>query len=197
MSSHDQSGFTLTEIMIVMIIGALVITGVFSFFGSSINQYFRLQQESFAFADVAANSQRIASVMRGSTDIVSASANSITVYSYFSPYDQYASLITYYPDGTGTKLLADVTRLTANPPIGTVISGSLKTFTIIDNFYLPNGGSTFEYLNSAGGVLTQPITDMRTIKGIRINLASKPIAPSTQITKMTVDVSLRNRKTNL
>lgn len=119
------------------------------------------------------------------------------MYSYFSPYDQYVSLIKYYPDNSGTKLLADVTRLTANPPIGTQIAGSLKTFTIIDNFYVPGGTNTFEYLNSAGGTLSLPITDLKTIKGIRINLADRPASTNSQIVKMSVEVGLRNRKTNL
>lgn len=192
-----QSGFTIVEVMISLVVGALVMIGVFSFFGSSLNQYFRMQQESIAFADVAANSQRIASVVRGTTDIVSASASSLTLYSYFSPYDQYTSLITYYPDANGTKFLADVTRLTANPPTGTQIPGSTKTFTIIDNFYVPNGTNTFEYLDSSGSTLAMPISDLRTIKGIRINLADKPSSPSGTVTKMSVEVSLRNRKTNL
>ncbi len=195
--SKRQSGFTIVELLIAMAVAAIVAVGVYSFFGSSLKEYFRLQEESLAFADVAANSQRIASVLRGTTDVTVASNTSMTMYSYFSPYDQYVSLIKYYPDNTGTKLLADVTRMTANPPIGTQISGSLKTFTIIENFYVPSGTNTFEYLDSSGGTLTMPISDLKTIKGVRINLADKPVTPSSQVTKMSVEVGLRNRKTNL
>jgi len=180
-----------------MSVAAIVAIGVYSFFGSSMKEYFRLQEESLAFADVAANSQRIAAVFRGATDITAASNTSITMYSYFSPYDQYVSLIKYYPDNTGTKLMADVTRLNANPPIGTQIAGSLKTFTIIDKFYVPTGTNTFEYLDSSGGTLGMPVTDLKTIKGIRINLADRPATANSQIVKMSVEVGLRNRKTNL
>ena len=174
MSGHRQPGFTLVEVLISLFVGALVMIGIFSFFGSSLNEYFRMQQESVAFADVAANSQRVAKVIRGTTDITSASNNSVTLYSYFSPYDTYVSLITYYPNNTNTKLLADVTKMTANPPTGTQISGSTQTFTIIDSFYLPSGTNTFEYLDSAGATLSMPISDLRTIKGVRVNLADKP-----------------------
>ena len=194
---NNQKGFTLVEVMISLVVGALVMIGIFSFFGSSINEYFKMQQESVAFADVAANSQRVAKVIRGTTDITSASNNSVTLYSYFSPYDQYVSLITYYPNNTNTKLLADVTKMTANPPTGTQISGSTQTFTIIDNFYLPNGTNTFEYLDSSGSTLSTPISDLRTIKGVRVNLADKPSGSSGVVTKLSVQVSLRNRKTNL
>ena len=197
LAHKQQKGFTITELLIAMAVAAIVAVGVYSFFGSSIKEYFRLQEESLAFADVAANSQRVASVLRGATDITAATSSSTTVYSYFSPYDQYVSLIKYYPDNTGTKLLADVTRMTANPPIGTQISGSLKTFTIIDTFYVPGGTNTFEYLDSGGGMLAMPITDLKTIKGVRVNLAAKPPTPTSQAVKMSVEVGLRNRKTNL
>jgi prepilin-type N-terminal cleavage/methylation domain-containing protein len=197
MSGHRQPGFTLVEVLISLFVGALVMIGIFSFFGSSLNEYFRMQQESVAFADVAANSQRVAKVIRGTTDITSASNNSVTLYSYFSPYDTYVSLITYYPNNTNTKLLADVTKMTANPPTGTQISGSTQTFTIIDSFYLPSGTNTFEYLDSAGATLSMPISDLRTIKGVRVNLADKPSGTSGVVTKLSVQVSLRNRKTNL
>lgn len=196
-NADNQAGFTVVELIIAMVVGLVVAGAVFTFAGGSLNQYFRMQSESIAFADIAANSQRIASVVRGASDITAASGSSVTMYSYFSPYDQYMSLITYYPNNTGTKFLADVTRMTANPPTGTQISGSTKTFTIIDNFYVPNGTNTFEYLDSSGGTLSTPISDLRTIKGVRINLADKPNIANGQVTKMSVEVSLRNRKTNL
>lgn len=67
MLAHNktQHGFTIVELLIAMAVGAIVAIGVYSFFGSSMKEYFRLQEESLAFADVAANSQRIASVLRG------------------------------------------------------------------------------------------------------------------------------------
>lgn len=194
---RKQHGFTLVELMIAIGIAGLIAMGVYSFFGSSIKQYFNLQEDSLAFSSVAAYSQRIAGVVRGTTDITDASSNSLTMYAYFSPNDQYVSLIHYYPSDGNTTFKADVTRMTANPPIGTLITDSLKTFTIIDSFYLPSGTNTFEYLDSSGGTLAMPISDLKTIKGVRINLATKPIKVGAPSTKMSVEVSLRNRKTNL
>lgn len=197
MSAHKQSGFTLVELMISIGIAGLIVVGIYSFFGSSIKNYFTLQEDSIAFSGVAAYSQRIASVVRGTTNITEATNNSLTMYAYFSPNDQYVSLIHYYPSDSNTKFKADVTRMTANPPIGSLINGSQKTFTIIDSFYLPSGVNTFEYLDSAGGTLSMPISDLQTIKGVRVNLATKPIKPGATSTKMSVEVSLRNKKTNL
>lgn len=192
----NQEGFTLTELIIALAIISVISIGVFAFFGTSLKSYFKLQEDSLAISDVAANSQRIANVVRGATDITIANNSNISMYSYFSPYDQYVSLIKYYPDATGTKLLADVTRMTSNPPLGTLITDSVKTVTIIDSFYVPPTTNTFEYLDSAGSTLSTPISDLRTIKGVRINLASKSGANGT-VSKMSVEVALRNRKTNL
>lgn len=201
MSAHsypnNQSGFTLTELIISISIIGIIAGGVYGFFGTSIKTYFRLQEDSLAISDLAANSQRIANVIRGATDITVANDSNISMYSYFSPYDQYVSLIKYYPDGTGSNLVADVTRMTSNPPIGTQVTGSLKTVTIIDSFYVASGTNTFEYLDSSGGTLSTPISDLRTIKGVRVNLASKADGANGTVSKMSIEVALRNRKTNL
>lgn len=196
-SVNKQSGFTITELIISIAIIGLIAGGVYSFFGTSIKNYFKLQQDSLAISDLAANSQRVANVIRGATDITAANNSNITMYSYFSPYDQYVSLIKYYPDASGKNLVADVTRMTSNPPIGTQITSSLKTVTIIDNFYVVSGTNTFEYLDSSGSTLSIPISDLHTIKGVRVNLASKAEGANGTVSKMSIEVALRNRKTNL
>jgi len=91
-----------------------------------------------------------------------------------------------------------VTQMTANPPAGTPITSSLKTVNIIDNFYLASNLNTFQYYDSGGTLLTPPISDLHTIKIVKINLAVPSKSPvATSSTTMSVQVSLRNRKTNL
>lgn len=197
MLALKQKGFTIIELVIAIIVGGLLSTALFVFFGNSLTQYITLQEDGSAFTDVSLNSQRIAAVLRGGTDITQATNSSITLYSYFAPNDQYVSLIKYYPSGDGKKLLADVTRMTANPPIGTPISSSLRTVTIINDFYVPPSTTTFDYLDSAGGTLSMPITDYTTIKGVRVNLVTKASKRNATPTKLSVEVSLRNKKTNL
>ena len=120
----------------------------------------------------------------------------VTIYSYFFPTDTYVSLVHYYQNADSTILYADVTPMTSNPPIGTPINENKKTYTVINNLKLAPGVKLFEYLDSAGNALTLPISDLHTIKGVRVNLAvSNEASPTNQI--MTVQVSLRNRKTNL
>jgi prepilin-type N-terminal cleavage/methylation domain-containing protein len=194
----DSRGFSITELLIVLILaGLLGVTG-YSFFNTSLNQYFSLQKEGTALTNLATQSQRIAQVLRGVTDITSVSSNDITCYAYFSPQDAYVSLIHYYKANGSTQLLADVTPMSSNPPTGTLLTAQKKTYTIIDVFYQVAGVNTFAYLDSAGNTLTPPISDLTTIKGMQVNLA----VPGSVISKnsnqaVTVQVSLRNRKTNL
>ena len=193
-----QSGFSLVELMIVIVMVGVVSTTTYTFFVTSFNQYLALQTEGMVDADLALQSQRIASVLRGVTDITAATNADVTLTAYFSPSDAYVSQIKYYKNGPGNKLLADVTPYTANPPTGTLITASKQTYTIVDPFITLSGVNTFEYLDSAGTAMTVPIADLHTVKGVRVNLASPVKSPtSTGNSAMNIQVSLRNRKTNL
>ena len=161
------------------------------FFNDALSQFFSLQENSTYFTQLAANSDRIASVLRGATGIVSASSNDLVVYAYFSPDDTYVSKIHYYLNSSGTELLADVTQMTSDPPIGTPIASTTKTYTIISNYYqLPNV-SLFDYLAQNGSTLSEPITNLQSIKGIRVNL-SVPSSYSKGGQTLSVRVTLRN-----
>lgn len=88
--------------------------------------------------------------------------------------------------------------MTANPPTGTLIASSMKTFVIIPNFYQVTGLNTFVYLDGSGNPLPLPIGDFRTIQGMQVNLA----VPGSNLSKnsnqtVSLQVSLRNRKINL
>ncbi len=196
---HKDLGFTVVEILVVIVLIGILSTAAYTFFNTSLINYLNLQQDSMSLGDLATQSQRIARVLRGLTDITSASSDDITVYAYFTPSDTYVSLIHYYKNAAKTQLFADVTQMTANPPIGTPIVSTLRTYTVIDNFYNAGGGlNTFVYLDSASVPLPMPIVDLHTIKGIQINLAVPSKEPSANgYISTTVQVSLRNRKTNL
>jgi len=193
-----SGGFTLVELLISMVIVAVLATAFITFFSTSINQYLALHQDSTNIGDLAIKSQRIAKILRGSTDIISAASTDLSVYAYFTPLDTYVSQIRYYKNATGTVLLADITPMTSNPPIGSPITASKQTYTIIDNFYSLPGVDTFQYLDSLNTPLPLPISDLKTIKGIQINLAEPFTTTIAQGSNpMSLIVSLRNRKTNL
>ncbi len=197
MLRRNEAGFTIIELMVSLTILGIVSGAIYMFFNSSFISYLNLQENASAFTGLASQSQRIANVVRGSTDVISADAQELQIYSYFSPGDAYVSLVRYYKNPEGTQLLADVTPMTSNPPVGTPLTNQKTTYRIIENFKTANT-PLFEYLDSAGANLTLPITDLYTIKGVRINLAvpAKSPTPDTK-TSVSVSVSLRNRKTNL
>lgn len=191
-----QQGFTIVELLIVMVVAGILSTTMYGFYGSSFSSYFTLQQEGTNFTELATQTNRIGNVVRGLYDVVSATNSDLVIYAYFSPTDSYTSLVHYYKNAGGTALYADVTHMTANPPIGTTIASTFTTYNIITNYKTISGVNLFDYLDASGNVLSTPITDLHTIKGIRVSLAV-PGAASSASQRMSLDVSLRNRKTNL
>jgi len=137
-------------------------------------------------------------VLRGTTDITTIANNDLLFYSYFSPNDANVSQIHYYMSANGKQLLADVTPMTANPPSGTLITAQKQTFVIVTSWFQLPGVNLFNYLDASGSIMPLPISDLHTIKGIQVNLASPTKAPSgTGNDAITIQVMLRNRKTNL
>jgi prepilin-type N-terminal cleavage/methylation domain-containing protein len=191
-----RQGFTLIEVLVVLVLAGLMGAMFYTFFRTNLNTYFSLQKDASGFTDLASQSQRVGNVLRGLTDIVSAGANDIVVYAYFYPSDTYVSLVHYYLSGDGKILYVDVTPMTANPPIGTPVTASKKTYTIIINFNQTAGLSLFTYLDASGNTLSLPITDLKTVKGIRVNMAVASTQPGVN-QAMSLQVSLRNRKINL
>lgn len=190
-----QRGFTLVELMMVITLVGVISTTFYVFFNDSLSQYLSLQKDGSEFTDLAQQSQRVGNVLRGLTDIVSETSSDITCYAYFSPHDNYVSLIHYYLNGSQTQLLADVTPMSANPPIGSLLTGQAKTFVIINDFYKSSTVTLFTYLDDSGTPLSLPVSDEHAIKGIQVNLAVRGSHSSDQAIKL--QVTLRNRKTNL
>jgi hypothetical protein len=169
-----------------------------TFFVTSFNQYFALQADGMVYGELATQSQRVAMVLRGATDVTQATDNEITALTYFSPNDAVISQIHYYFTNSGTKLVADVTPMSANPPAGVLLTAQMRSYVIVDN-YLPIAGvKPFVYLGTGTTVLPTPITDLRAIKQIRTTLTSPTKAPNANgYDQTSVQVMLRNRKTNL
>jgi prepilin-type N-terminal cleavage/methylation domain-containing protein len=190
----NSQGFTIVELTVVLVVTAIVFTVAFSFFNNAIIQYLTLQKDGMSASELTIQTQRIASVMRGATDVIVASNTEMVINTYFSPNDVYVSQVKYYKSEDGKKLLAEVIPYTVNPPVGSLDNAKTKTYTIIEDFYTKNGLNTFEYINSSGGTMSLPISELHTIKGLRINLISKPPDASNSVS---VQVSLRNRKINL
>lgn len=194
--SLSQKGFTLVELVVVIsLIGVTSIT-IYTAIQSSYGGYIGLQKDATSLTGLASQSQRIAKVLRGATAIESVAANDITFYAYFAPTDAYVSKVRYYMSADGKKLYVDITPMDANPPVGTLLTDQKRTYTILDNFKQTSGVSLFSYLNGSGSTMALPITDMNSIKGVKVSLATDVASGKTNQV-IAVQVSLRNRKTNL
>jgi prepilin-type N-terminal cleavage/methylation domain-containing protein len=192
----DEQGLTLIELMVTIVLIGIVSTIFYTVFNTNIKNYLRLQKDASSFTQLGTQSARVSNVVRGTTDILNASDNQLTIYAYFYPADTYVSLLRYYVATSAgqTQLMADLTPMSSNPPIGTPLVAQKRSFVVIDNLYIPIGTSLFEYKGANDIALNQPIVDQKAIKAIQVNLATQ--APEgTQ--KMSIKVSLRNRKTNL
>ncbi|HVS58658.1 MAG TPA: prepilin-type N-terminal cleavage/methylation domain-containing protein [Candidatus Saccharimonadales bacterium] len=188
-----EAGFTLVELVVVMVIILLVSTSFYEFFRADLGNYLDLQKTASNFTDLASESERLAQVLRGITGVVSASGTDLTAYAYFSPSDTYVSEIHYYLNSSQTALMADVTRMTANPPIGTPISGSTTTYTIIPNFKQPAATTLFVYFDSTNTQLGVPVADVTTIQQIQTNLGVAT-AQGGSSQPISLEVSLRNKE---
>ncbi len=199
MSHHKLSseGFTLVELLVVIMVIGVLFTAFASFFNNNMILFFDQQQNSMNLTELQNESQRIGDVIRGTYDIISAQPNSLSLYAYFSPNDTYVSEIDYYLNSTGNQLMASITPMTANPPIGTPITTSTTVYTVISNYYAAPNSSLFTYYDANNNVLTPPIADERSIINIGINLA-EPIynSPSNQSQTLSLYINLRNRKNN-
>jgi prepilin-type N-terminal cleavage/methylation domain-containing protein len=193
-SKSDHNGFTLTEMLIVIVTLGIVLSAMYTFFSDSMNQYVKLQNDGIAFSEVSEGSQRISSVLRGITQIADAQAESLTMYAYFSPNDAHESLIKYYLNNDKTKLLADVIPCSDNYPNCTVTGLTPNVVTIINEFY-KTSSPIFAYYNADNTQVAAG--DYNTIKNIETTLAVKPNASNQDPTIVTNYINLRNKKTNL
>jgi prepilin-type N-terminal cleavage/methylation domain-containing protein len=154
----SQQGFTLIELLICMVIMAVVGLMFLVFFKSVLFDYLDLQDDASSLTQLSSQEMRVATVLRGLSQITSAGTSSLTLYSYFYPSDTYESLVNYYLQTTNgiTALMASVTPMTANPPIGTPITTEEQTYTIISNYYQASGTNLFTYLDENGNPLSLP-----------------------------------------
>ncbi len=193
--NKEEKGFTLVELLVVIVVIGVLFATFAEFFNNNLILFLDQQQNSMNLTELQNESQRIGDVLRGTYDIISAQSNSLSVYAYFSPVDTYVSEVTYYLNSSGNQLLASVTPMTSNPPIGTPITSETATYTIISNYYAASGTSLFVYYDANENVLTPPISDERSIINIGINLG-EPIyhSSSSQSQTLNLIVNLRNRR---
>ncbi|MDB5164550.1 MAG: hypothetical protein JWL89_176 [Candidatus Saccharibacteria bacterium] len=194
--AKPEKGFTLVELLVVLSVVGVLFATFGTFFTNYLSLYFNYQKDANTFAEVANQSTRISDVLRGIVDINSESATDINAYAYFAPTDTYTSVVHYYLSADQKSIMVDVTPMTANPPNGTPVTASKRTYTIISNYQPQTGVNLFTYYDASGTALPTPVANEHTITSITVNL-STTATHNSKGQQLATTVSLRNRKTNL
>ncbi len=178
--------------VVILVVGVLFATfGVF--FDNTLISFLDQQQNSIELTNLQVESTRIGNVIRGATGIVNASTNSLTLYSYFKLNDQYVSEVTYYLNSQKNQLLASVTPMTANPPIGQPITSETKQYVIISKYDYNSSIGLFTYYGLGQNILYPPISDNNLIISVGINLMSPIAGSNNKSQSLDLIISLRNR----
>ncbi len=194
----NESGLTIIELIYVMAASSILIITLYVFTSNIVNDFMKMQAKGLAQSKLTDGSFRLIQVLRGVNYIESASDDGITAYAYFAPQDAYTSKISYYLSADQRQLIAEVTPMTADYPIGTLITANTKTVVIIDGFYKIPGSPTFKYYTSTFSEISAPVSDLQSIKNISVNLYARHYESNDQLySSSSVTTNLRNRKTNL
>ena len=191
---QSSAGFTLLELVLSAALFGIVVLGVGNLSVNALNTYAYLQAQSNSAADLTNVIGRVSKVVRGTTGIIDAQTNTLTIYAYFSPNDAVVDKVRYFV--SGTTLQVGVTPPSGSGPVYTYLAANEKLTTLAQNLAM---GSTpvFSYYDDAGTTLPVGFT-LSQIRQIGVAIA---INPNTKrlpvpISNQTI-VTLRNMKTNL
>ncbi len=192
--SNRQAGYSLVELLVVITLTSMLAVPLIIFSYKGLSSYEFLQAQSNTSLELSTLSARMGKVIRGTTGVLIASNNTLTIYGYFSPQDATVKKIRYFISGTNLNI-------GVTPPSGTApnytynAADEVITTTRVD--LVMGANNLFTYYDDSGNVLPNGFT-VGQVKSIGLYVAanprtkqlSVPIAVSTRVT-------LRNFKTNL
>ncbi len=189
-----NEGYTLLELIFVIGITGMMTLALVSFVVTTSRGYQYLDHQSRAAVDLSNTLNRVSKVIRGTTDVIDAQANTLTIYGYFSPNDAVVKKIRYFK--SGNKLMVGVIPPTGAGPNYTYNQSDEEVSVLQDNLSM-GSSSIFTYYDASGTQLTGTFATTQ-IKQIGLNMAinPKPTILEKPISNQTI-VTLRNKKVNL
>ncbi|HEX3082289.1 MAG TPA: prepilin-type N-terminal cleavage/methylation domain-containing protein [Candidatus Saccharimonadia bacterium] len=194
MSRRKDAGYSLIELLVVMTLTAMIAVPLVIFSYKGLTSYEFLQAQSNTSTELAILADRMGKVIRGTTGVIDAQANTLTIYGYFSPQDTVVKKVRYFINGTNLNI--GVTPPTGTAPNYTYnVADEVVTTTRIDLTMGTN--SMFTYYDDSGNVLPNGFS-VGQIKAIGLYVAANPRTKQLTVpVAITTRVTLRNFKTNL
>jgi prepilin-type N-terminal cleavage/methylation domain-containing protein len=193
-ATTNRGGYSLVEFLVVMALMGLLVTPITLFLIRGLTSYQYLQEQSDTSVDLSTLSERIAKVVRGTTGILTAQANTLSMYGYFSPQDTVVKKIRYFISGNNLEI--GVTPPTGTAPNYTYNSAN-EVVTIVRVDLSMGSTPMFTYYDDTGNALASGFA-VGQIKEIGIYVAANPNTKFQNVPlSVTTRVTLRNYKTNL
>lgn len=192
--NSSEAGYSLVELLVAMTLTSILAVPLVIFTYKGMTSYEVLQAQSNTSLELSSLSARIGKVVRGTTGVEAASANSLTIYGYFSPQDTVIKKIRYFISGTNLNI--GVTPPTGTAPNYTYSpADEVVTTTRID--LAMGSNAMFTYYDDLGNVLPNGFSTGQ-IKAIGIYVAANPRVKQLNVPlSVGTRVTLRNFKTNL
>ncbi|HEY6736534.1 MAG TPA: hypothetical protein VI322_02345 [Candidatus Saccharimonadia bacterium] len=189
-----QGGYSLVELLVVITLTIMIAVPLVVFSYKGMTSYEFLQAQSNTSTELSTLSARIAKVVRGTTGVVSAQNNTLTLYGYFSPQDSVVKKIRYFI--VGNNLEIGVTPPTGSAPNYTYnAADEVVTISRVDLSMGTN--PMFTYFDDSGNQLPNGF-NVSQIKAIGIYVAANPRTKQLSVpVAVSTRVTLRNFKTNL
>jgi prepilin-type N-terminal cleavage/methylation domain-containing protein len=193
MKENAEAGFSLLELLVVIVITGLIALPLSTFFINGLKSYNFVQAQSDTSLELETLADRVTRVVRGAISIDTAAPNSLIVYGYFSPQDTVIKKIRYFV--VGTNLNIGVTPPGGTAPNYTYTGAEKITTSRID---LVMGSNTlFTYYDDVGNKLTGAFLPAQ-VKEIGLYIGANPNAKQVPVPiSISTKVTLRNLKTNL
>lgn len=188
-----ESGMTIIELLVTMVMIAILSPLILGFFWSAVNNFLKIQTTAALVSKETQALTRIEQVLRGGTQITNATATSLTIYAYFSPADSTLSQVTYTYDAPSSTIKVDQIPASGTAPNYTYNQSDKKTITILSGVKLKN--SLFTYEDAIGGTGPFDNSTYQNIKMINIDIYGT-VAGNTATTQVKSSVLLRNRRVN-
>lgn len=189
-----QAGYSLVELLVVITLTVMIAVPLVVFSYKGMTSYEFLQAQSNTSLELNTLTARIGKVVRGTTGVIDAQANTLTIYGYFSPQDTVVKKVRYFINGTNLNI-------GVTPPSGTApnytynAADEVVTTSRIDLVMGTN--PLFRYYDDSGNELPNGFATSQ-VKAIGIYVAANPRTKQLSVPiAVTTRVTLRNFKTNL